>query len=107
MTTTISTKHLLLLLDRTDSDRVAWSVGRPVSHTSEPYKNGSTNRDTLSVEDSGEPREPRIRWVTGCPDPPMGMHNFEGRKGEWANTSEASVCGGDAVLCQITLISCY
>jgi len=44
-------------------------VCRSVCHTSEPYKNGCTNRDAVWVEDSGEPKEPCIRWG---PDPPMG-----------------------------------
>ena len=38
----------------------------------------------------------------GTPTPYMGAH--------WrllANTIEPSVCGGDAVLCQITLTTCY
>jgi len=37
----------------------AWSVGRSVGlcHRSEPCKNGSTNRDAVSAEDSGGPRE--------------------------------------------------
>jgi len=40
------------------TDRVAWSV----CHTSEPCKNGWTDRDAVWVEDSGEPREPCITW---------------------------------------------
>jgi len=44
------------------TDRVAsWSVGRSVCwsacHTSEPCKNGWTDRDAVWVEDSGGPRE--------------------------------------------------
>jgi len=38
----------------------------------------------------------------GTPTPYMGAH--------WrhlANTIEPSVCGGDAVLCQVTLTTCY
>jgi len=48
------------------NDRVAWSVGRSVCLsvclTSEPCKNGCTDRDAVWVEDSGGPREPCIRW---------------------------------------------
>jgi len=43
------------------TDRVAWSVGLSVCHSSEPYKNGSTDRDAVWVEDSGAPKEPCIR----------------------------------------------
>ena len=32
------------------------SVGFSVCHTSEPCKNGCTDRDAVCVEDSGEPR---------------------------------------------------
>jgi len=39
------------------TDRAAWSVsrcvGRSVCHTTEPCKNGRTDRDADSVEDSG------------------------------------------------------
>jgi len=39
------------------TDQVAWSVGlsvcRSVCHTSEPYKNGFTDRDAVWFEDSG------------------------------------------------------
>jgi len=40
-----------------DTDRVAWSVGLSVGisvcHTSEPCKNGCTDRDAVWVGDSG------------------------------------------------------
>ena len=61
------------------TDRVAWSVGRSVCHTSEPCKNGCTDRDAVWVDDSHGPREPYIRWGR---DPPMGRGNFEGEKGD-------------------------
>jgi len=48
-----------------------------VCHSTEPCKNGSTDRDAIWVEDLGGPKEPRIRWGPG---PPMGSGNF---KGEW------------------------
>ena len=38
-----------------------------VCHTSEPCKNGWTNRDAVLVEDSGGPREPCIRWGARSP----------------------------------------
>jgi len=37
-------------------------VGLSVCHTSEPCKNGWTDRDAVWVEDAGGPREPCIRW---------------------------------------------
>ena len=42
-------------------------VCRSVCHTSEPCRNGWTDRDAVRDEDSGGPREPCIRWG---PDPP-------------------------------------
>jgi len=49
------------------TDRIAWSVGRSVCHTSEPRKNGWTDRDAVWVEDSG-----------GGPDPPLEGATFSG-----------------------------
>jgi len=55
-----------ILLDRIESttyvycivtDRVAWSVGRSVFHTSEPCKNGSAGRDAVRVGHSGGLRD--------------------------------------------------
>jgi len=46
-----------------------------VCHTTEPCKNGWTDRDAVWVGDSGGLREPY-----GGPDPAIGMGNFEGRK---------------------------
>jgi len=40
-------------------DREAWSVGLLLS---EPCKNGWSDRDAVCVEDSGGPKEPRIRY---------------------------------------------
>jgi len=48
---------------------VCWSV------SSEPCKNDWTDRETISVEDSGGPREPCSRWG---PDTPRG--NFGERR---------------------------
>ena len=50
-------------------------VCRSVCHTSEPCKNGCTDRDAVWVGDSGGLRAPCIRWD---PDPPMERGNFEG-----------------------------
>jgi len=46
-----------------------------VRHTSEPCKNGCTDRDAISVEDLGGPRE---HVLDGAPDPLLGRGNFEG-----------------------------
>ena len=42
-------------------------TGPSVCHTSEPCKNGWTNRDAVCVEDSGGRREPCIRWGSRSP----------------------------------------
>jgi len=60
------------------TDRVAWSVSLSVCHTSEPCKNGWTDRDAIWVEDSGGPKELCIRWRFRSP---MGNGNFERGKG--------------------------
>jgi len=39
------------------TDRVAWSFGRFVCHTSEPCKNGRTDQDAVWVEKLGGPKE--------------------------------------------------
>jgi len=79
------------------SDRVAWSVGLSVYlsiyHSSDPCKNGWTDWDAVWVVDSGG-AEGNMCY--------MGAH--------WrhlANTTEPSVLGGDAALCQITLTNNY
>jgi len=60
--------------------RVEWSVGRSVCgsvcHTSEPCKNGCTDRDAVWVQDSGDPKEPSMGVQI-----PHGKGNFEGAKG--------------------------
>ena len=40
---------------------VCLSVGLSVCHSSEPCKEGWTDRDTVSVVDSGGPKESRIK----------------------------------------------
>jgi len=51
-------------------------VGLSVCHTSEPCKNGWTDRDAVWVEDSGGPREPCIRWGSRY----IERGNFVGKK---------------------------
>jgi len=41
-------------------------VCHSVCHTSEPCRNGSSDRDAVWVEDSGGPKEPCIRWGSRC-----------------------------------------
>jgi len=53
---------------------ICWSA----CHTSEPCKNGWTDRHTVWVEDSGGPREPCIRWGSRSPH---GKRQFWG--GKW------------------------
>jgi len=43
-------------------DQVAWSVGQSVCHSSEPWKNGWTDRDPVWVEDLRGSMEACIRW---------------------------------------------
>jgi len=62
------------------TNRVAWSVCRSVCHTSEPCKNGWTDRDAIWVEDSGGPKESCIRWGSRFTH---GKGQFFG--GEWAS----------------------
>jgi len=61
------------------TDWIAWSVGLFVCHSSEPCKNGWTDRDAVWVEDSGGPMEPCIRW--GSRSAPVERSKFEGKKG--------------------------
>jgi len=68
-----------------------------VCHTSEPCKNGSTDRDFVWVEDSGGPREPCITWATGVQIPPWEGKIFRGN-GE----SHCKVWGHSAVICAKT-----
>jgi len=56
------------------SSVVCWSV----CHTSEPCKNGCTDRAAVWVEDLGGPGEPCIRWGSTSP---MGRGKFLGENG--------------------------
>jgi len=42
-------------------------ICRSVCHTSEPRKNGCTDRDAVWVEDSSGPKEPCVRWGPDSP----------------------------------------
>jgi len=76
------------------TERVAWSVDRSLCHTSEPCKNGWTNRDAVWVKDSGGSREPCIRWGSRSP---IGRSNFE-----WGRASHCGVSRHSAVICANT-----
>ena len=56
------------------SSMVCWSA----CHTSEPRKNGCTDRDAVYVEDSHGHKEPCIRWGVHIP---QGKQQFSGGKG--------------------------
>ena len=70
-------------------------VCRSVCRTSEPCKNGCTDRVAVWDVDSGGSKEACVRW--GC--------NLHWRN--LTNTIQPSICGGDAACCQITLTTCY
>ena len=58
-------------------EQIVWSVSRSVWQTSQPCKNGWTNRDSVWVEDSGGLREPCVRWE---PDPPWEVAFLRGKR---------------------------
>ena len=62
-------------IDAAYSYRPSSVVCRSVCHTSEPCKNGCTNRAAVWVEELGGPGEPCIRWG---PDPPLRRGKFWG-----------------------------
>jgi len=80
------------------TDRVAWSDGlsvcRSVCHTSEPCKNGCTDRAAFWVEDLGGPGN---HVLDGGPVPPMGRGKFFGENGrpivKYRDTLRSSVQG--------------
>ena len=67
------------------------SVCRSVCHTSQPCKNGWSDRDAVWIEDSGVPREPCIRSGSRSP---MWRGNFDGE-----GASHCKVYGHSAVIC--------
>jgi len=74
------------------TDGVMWSVCLSVCHTSEPCKNGCTDRDAVWVEDLGGPKEPCIRWG---PDPPLEGAILRGKE----RGVHYKVWGHSAVIC--------
>jgi len=64
-------------------------------------KNGWTDRYAIWVVDSSGPKEEQVQSYS-----PGGAHvpTWEGTS---ANMIEPSICGGDAVLCQTTVTTCY
>jgi len=67
-------------VDAAYSHRPSSVVCLSVCHTSEPCKNGCTDRAAVWVEDLGGPGEPRIRWGSRFPH---GKGQIFG--GEWAS----------------------
>ena len=79
-------------VDAAYSYRLSSVVCRSVCHTSEPCKNGCTDRAAVWVEDLDGPGEPCIRWG---PDPTMGRGKFLGENGrpivKYGDTLQSSV----------------
>jgi len=73
-----STKGSTTYIDAAYCYRLSSVVCQSVCHTSEPRKNGWTDRDAIWVENLGEPREPCIRWSSRSPH---GKGQFWGQKG--------------------------
>jgi len=68
---------------------VCLSVGLMVCHSGERCKSGWIDRDAVWFEDSGGPKEPRIRWG---PHPPA---KFWGRRGR-------PIVGDSVIICAKT-----
>ena len=67
---------------------------------------GHTRRHSvISWAQTAEPIEMVFGLLTGVGRRRHMLHGTHWR--HLANTSEPSVCGGDAALCQITLATCY
>jgi len=62
------------------SHRSTTHIHAAYCHTSQPRKNGSTDRDANWVEDSGGSKKPRIRWHS---DLHKGKGIYNGEKGGW------------------------
>ena len=75
------------------TDRVEWSVCRSVCHSSEPCKNGRTDRDAVWVVGSDRRKESSVRGV----QVPMKRGNFKGRKGR-----PVVQCSDTSVICAKT-----
>jgi len=67
------------------------SVCLSVCHSSEPCKNGCTDRDALWVEDSGGPRNHVLDGAPHCP--------WEGAILRWEEAAHCKVYGHSAVVC--------
>jgi len=81
-----------------------------LSHYSEPCKNGRTDRDAVWVVGLNGPKEACVIWGGGpdvLRDVAMAticcLYIWDARWRHLANTTEPSVCGSDAALCQISL----
>ena len=83
--TVVGTHRSTTYVDAAYSYRPSSVVCRSVCHTSEPCKNGCTDRAAIWVEDLGAPGEPCIRWG---PDPPWETANFGGK---WASYCKCKV----------------
>jgi len=77
--TIIRPHHSTTYVDAAYSYRPSSVVCLSVCHTSEPCKNGCTNRAAIWVEDLGGPGN---HVLGGGPDPPWEAANFWG---EWAS----------------------
>jgi len=76
---------------RRPSRVVCRSFCRSVCQSSEPYKNGSTDRDAVWVVDSGWPMEPCVRC--GSRSPPSKGAIFMGKDMPWhARRHSAVIC---------------
>jgi len=71
------------------TDWVAWSVGLSVCDSSEPCKNGWTDRDAVWVENLLGPKKPCIRWG---PDPPQEGAILRGRDKYRVGTLCSELC---------------
>jgi len=74
------------------TDQVAWSVCRSVCHSREPCKDGWTDRDTVWVVDSDEPKEDVLQGVQ------IGA--------TWQIQLSRLIAAPMRLFCQITLTTC-
>jgi len=74
----VTTHRSITYVDAAYCYRPSNVVCQSVCHTGEPCKNGRTDRGAVWVEDSGGPKEPRIRWGFGYP---VERGNFKGDRG--------------------------
>jgi len=74
------------------ADQVAWSVCRSVYHTSEPCKNGQTDRNAVWVVGSDGSNESCVRWEIQIPY--VKGSNFKG-----IGAARCKVLRHSAVIC--------